>query len=186
MTARRTTKRTTVFEGWQPDSAGRAFAANLGVPDAEIGAFVDHHLAAGNLMASWPAAWRTWCRNAVRFGTATGQPTPPPLLLISGKDDPWGALAWSHTLRDVVADTREGRAIYTIGGYDVVETARSVCAAAGWEPTMRPDLWEIAAALRDGCDPDQMVDVVRTSRRPERATLRYYAPAWRSRRASAA
>lgn len=29
--------------------------------------FRDHHLANGSVMADWPAAWRTWYRNAVKF-----------------------------------------------------------------------------------------------------------------------
>lgn len=74
MANKRTNQRTRIPDDWMPDEAGAEFAAARGVPDAEIEVFRDYHLARGNLMASWPAAWRTWCRNAVRFGTATGSP----------------------------------------------------------------------------------------------------------------
>lgn len=173
-------KRSQIQDDWQPDAAGREFAANNGVPDSEIGAFVDHHLAHGNTMASWPAAWRTWCRNAVRFGNANGRPAPPPLLLISGsKDDPYAAIAWAHTLRDGTPDKFGDETIVALRGYHVVMTAVDICDLAGLDPTSRPDLNPIADALREGCDADQMVEVVRGMRRPEKPTLRFYANAWR-------
>jgi hypothetical protein len=40
-----------------------------GVPvDAETENFRDHHRAKGSAMKDWTAAWRTWMRNAVKFG----------------------------------------------------------------------------------------------------------------------
>jgi hypothetical protein len=30
--------------------------------------FCDHHRARGNTMLDWPAAWRTWVRNEIKFG----------------------------------------------------------------------------------------------------------------------
>jgi hypothetical protein len=49
----------------------RAWAAEHvpGVPvDAETENFRDHHRAKGSVMKDWTAAWRTWMRNAVKFG----------------------------------------------------------------------------------------------------------------------
>ena len=36
-------------------------------PEDEIEAFIDHHLAKGDLMADWEAAFRTWLRNEKRW-----------------------------------------------------------------------------------------------------------------------
>lgn len=33
----------------------------------EANAFKNHHISRGNLMADWPAAWRTWCSNWEKF-----------------------------------------------------------------------------------------------------------------------
>lgn len=167
-------KRTRITEGWQPDESGREFAAARGVPDTEIGAFVDHHFGHGNLMASWPAAWRTWCRNAVRFGTATGKPTPPALILAFDAADPWGVRTWVNTIRDAKNETIQGRPIIAVAGWDIVATATEVCEAAGIDPAHRVDLEPIAQWLRDGIDPDVAIEAVRTSKRPDRPNLRYY------------
>lgn len=45
---------------------------------AQADAFRDHHLGAGTLAADWPATWRTWMRNALKFNKAPwGQQTQP-------------------------------------------------------------------------------------------------------------
>lgn len=66
--------RSRIREDWEPDEKGRTYAAQRGVPDHEISGFRNYHAGKGNLMADWNAAWRTWCDNAVRYGTATGKP----------------------------------------------------------------------------------------------------------------
>jgi hypothetical protein len=44
------------------------YAVELGRdPGSLFQAFTDHHTARGNTMADWYAAWRTWCRNDIRF-----------------------------------------------------------------------------------------------------------------------
>lgn len=40
-------------------------------PAVEFAQFCDHHRAHGTTMLDWPAAWRTWCRNAVKFNRGT-------------------------------------------------------------------------------------------------------------------
>ena len=35
--------------------------------DEQVDAFVDFHTAKGSVFKSWDAAFRTWCRNAVKF-----------------------------------------------------------------------------------------------------------------------
>lgn len=42
-------------------------------PAAEAAKFRDHHEAKGTAFASWPAGWRTWCRNAVTFAKRDAQ-----------------------------------------------------------------------------------------------------------------
>ena len=67
---------------FQPDATGEALAAKLGVDlAAELPKFCDHHRARGSTMKDWQAAWRTWARNAVRFGarsapSAAAEPKP--------------------------------------------------------------------------------------------------------------
>jgi len=46
----------------------------------ELPAFADHHVAKGSKFASWAAAWRTWCRNGVRFGTIVTPARTGPLI----------------------------------------------------------------------------------------------------------
>lgn len=57
-----------VDSGWTADIQA---AIDIGLSsdqiDREIPKFIDYHAAKGSLMADWPAAWRTWCRNALRF-----------------------------------------------------------------------------------------------------------------------
>src|SRR5262249_22401955 len=49
----------------------RKFAEAGGVPDPalEFAQFKDHHRSRGSLMYDWEAAWKTWCRNAVKYAT---------------------------------------------------------------------------------------------------------------------
>ena len=67
---------------FQPDATGEALAEKLGVDlAAELPKFCDHHRARGSTMKDWQAAWRTWARNAVRFGarsapSAAAEPKP--------------------------------------------------------------------------------------------------------------
>lgn len=53
-------------------TAERSFAlkaeAPQANPQAEFAQFCDHHRSRGNTMLDWDAAWRTWCRNAAKFG----------------------------------------------------------------------------------------------------------------------
>ncbi len=58
--------------------AHRKLAAQLQVDaDTELPAFIDHHKSKGTAMKDWNAAFRTWLRNAVKFGgrTSTAKPT---------------------------------------------------------------------------------------------------------------
>lgn len=43
--------------------------------DRETLQFVDHHTARGSTFKDWPAAWRTWMRNAVKF-SSNGKKSP--------------------------------------------------------------------------------------------------------------
>lgn len=59
---------TQIPDTWEPSEKGLAFAAQRGVIAAdEAPRFVAHHQQKGSLMASWDAAWRTWCLNQERW-----------------------------------------------------------------------------------------------------------------------
>lgn len=69
-------------DGWEPDRGqvppGFDYAT-------QMANFRDHHAAAGNLFADWPAAWRKWCRNAPTFARWTPSPqqnSPTRLALV--------------------------------------------------------------------------------------------------------
>jgi hypothetical protein len=49
--------------------------------DAETENFIDYHRAKGSTMKDWTAAWRTWMRNAVKFGRPAVMPpaSKPPV-----------------------------------------------------------------------------------------------------------
>jgi hypothetical protein len=173
MTEKRSKKRTGISENWETNGDQKLFATELGVdPAEEEPKFRDYHLAHGSLMADWAAAWRTWCRNAAKY--ARIRKPGPPLLQPIDEADPWGVIAWSHTLRDAEADILNGKPILTVGGMDVQSTALDVCSAAEIPQGWRGDLTPIADWLRDGIDPDLIVVAIGTSNRPERPNLRYY------------
>jgi hypothetical protein len=58
-------------DDWQPrpEERERAAVDGLSVSD-EADAFRDHHTAKGSRLTDWDAAFRTWLRNAVKFGGA--------------------------------------------------------------------------------------------------------------------
>lgn len=61
--------RTAVPKDFRPEGEGLKSAIDAGLNvDLEVRKFIDHHEAKGSLMASWPAAWRTWIGNAVSYG----------------------------------------------------------------------------------------------------------------------
>lgn len=56
---------------FKPDAVGMNYANQHGIAVAEeLENFRDYHLARGLTRKDWQASWRTWCRNAVRFGRA--------------------------------------------------------------------------------------------------------------------
>lgn len=56
------------------DGTRSAYANGLGLyASGEFAQFRDYHLARGTVYRDWDAAWRTWCRKAVQFGSK-----PPP------------------------------------------------------------------------------------------------------------
>ena len=59
---------TPIPETWEPSEKGLEFAAKHGsIAAHEAPRFVAHHQAKGSVMASWDAAWRTWCLNQERW-----------------------------------------------------------------------------------------------------------------------
>lgn len=67
--------RTALADDWLPDDASVAFARGNGLTGEQIAAafekFKAYHQAKGSVMADWPAAWRTWVLNEVKFAKAT-------------------------------------------------------------------------------------------------------------------
>lgn len=65
-------KRTRISEDWRPSPALMAWTREKHPsvdPNVEGPIFVSHHVAKGDTMASWDAAWRTWMANADKFAT---------------------------------------------------------------------------------------------------------------------
>ncbi len=54
----------------------RAVADRHGIPTVRVAGvfehFRDHHTAKGSVMKDWDAAWRTWCKNDLKFGGQNG------------------------------------------------------------------------------------------------------------------
>ena len=59
--------------------------------------FRDHHVSHGKTMADWPAAWRTWIRNAIKFSKPTPKGAAPPPTSPADDLQAWGLrLEWFH------------------------------------------------------------------------------------------
>lgn len=66
-----TKRRSQICKDWQPSDKDRAYALKKFPQypiDEQAEAFRNYHQARGSLMASWPAAWRTWVGNFTKFG----------------------------------------------------------------------------------------------------------------------
>lgn len=182
-------KRQRLTEEWIPSPAEREFAEAHGADvDGEADSFRDYHLARGSLMADWSAAWRTWIRASVRYGRATGQRRLPLFSVVPQADDPYGALAWAHGLRDAKPDKMpDGAVAMCVGGYDAAATAVECCQTVGLAPDWRGSLDAIADWLRAGIEPEAIVEAVRSlagrARKPE--AWGYYAARVLERRSAA-
>lgn len=165
----KSSNRTRIGEDWQPSDKDREFAAGLGIDDADHTAehFRDWHLSHGSLMASWPAAWRLWCRNEAKWSRSRAQRSLPLVAVVADPSDPHGIKKWVATLDDVKPGTIDGKVVMAIGGFDVGATAVDVCRVAGVPPEWRGDLTHIADWLRDGFTPEHIVGIIRGSSRPK-------------------
>jgi hypothetical protein len=168
-------RRDRIAEDWQPCAKCAAFARDLELdPLALVGPFVDHHLAKGNLMADWDAAWRTWCRNEVKFSQRRAPGLPLFSVVKGGQpapaDDPWGALAWAKTVDGTRPDEKTGKPMlggFTGIGYDVAMMAEECCAAATMDPTrITGGLAIVAEWLRAYKDPNWIEAVIKRTRKP--------------------
>lgn len=79
-------------DGFDLTDEMRQFAREHGVADPayQFAAFCDYHRSKGSTFKDWPAAWRTWCRNAKKFGEK-GK-APPAGYLSETRDDLLAAL----------------------------------------------------------------------------------------------
>lgn len=68
--AKKTLKGTTIDPDFKVSDRIRELAVKNGWPDPDqqVDEFVDHHLRDGSLYSDWEAAFRTWLRNAKRWG----------------------------------------------------------------------------------------------------------------------
>ena len=166
-------KRSRIIEDWQPSARCAAFARDLELdPAALVGPFVDHHLAKGSLMADWEAAWRTWCRNDVKFA----QRRAPGLALFAvvtggqpaAAGDSFGAIAWSKTLQDATeAEGKRWLGGYNGHGVDVAGWAADLCEAAKMDPTRVAGGLSVAAEwLREHKSPYWIEDLIKRARKP--------------------
>lgn len=75
----RTKARSSLDPTWSLPEDSRQYARDRGWSEREIDfqfeKFKNHHIAKGNLMADWPAAWRTWVGNG--FGPRGPSPGAP-------------------------------------------------------------------------------------------------------------
>lgn len=161
-------RRTKIPENWLPSSDDTAYATERGIGDVDslCEEFRDYHLSRGTLMLDWRAAWRTWCRNQLKWGKVT-KPAAP---LLNGHDDgdPFGALAFAKGCKYAKPGTMEGgKVVPAVNGWDLVGVLLEVCEVAGCQPEWRGDLGPVAAWLRDGLDPEAIIDAIR-SHRPAR------------------
>ncbi|WBU27536.1 hypothetical protein OOZ54_12610 [Rhodopseudomonas palustris] len=64
---KRTRPRSAISPDWSPSEADWEYARSKGYSDRDIPfqaeRFRNHHISRGNLMADWPAAWKTWINN---------------------------------------------------------------------------------------------------------------------------
>jgi uncharacterized protein YdaU (DUF1376 family) len=69
-------RRTQLPADWSPSPKNILDAENAGLSwqdvNREAQQFADYHHSRASLMADWDAAWRTWCRNAVKFAARRG------------------------------------------------------------------------------------------------------------------
>ncbi len=62
-------------EGFSLSDPMKTYASESGLnPNAEFEAFRDFHLAKGSVFKNWEAAFRTWCRNAIKFKGRSSSP----------------------------------------------------------------------------------------------------------------
>jgi len=76
-------------ESWRPNADGEAFARERGLHLRNTyDEFRDYHRSKGSTFKDWDAAWRTWSRNAVKFGTKTPALRKPAQSNLSWMADP--------------------------------------------------------------------------------------------------
>jgi hypothetical protein len=159
-------KRTKVQKNWQPTEADRAYAEERDIADIAAVAeeFRDYHAARGSLMLDWSAAWRTWVRNQIKWGKVKLVKRG---LLNGNADDPFGALEYAAHCKYATPGTAEGgKIVPSVNGWDLPGVLVDVCEAAGLSSDWRGDLSPIAAWLRDGVEPEQIIDAIRAHKPP--------------------
>jgi len=162
-------RRTKIAETWQPSPEDAVYADAHGIGDLAAVAeeFRDYHLSRGTLMLDWRAAWRTWCRNQKKWGR--GAAAKAPLLNGEAESDPFGARAFAARCPYAKPGTLDGKTVPSVSGWDLVGVLVEVCEVARLTPDWRGDLAPVADWLRDGFDPEQIVDVIRASKPPREA-----------------
>jgi hypothetical protein len=101
-------RRTRIPDDFELDLPMATAASKVGLHHSrhefEFAQFRDHHAAKGSLMADWPAAWRTWARNAVKFSAGPARRGTPadPAMPRHGTDE------WLAYMQAAAAERQHG------------------------------------------------------------------------------
>lgn len=104
---------TTVPSDFTPDQTAVGIAASTGVDlEAELANFLDHHAARGTVFKDWQAGFRTWLRNAVKFGQrgqagGAKRGAPPPAQSFAERDREAGMARWEEMTGRVHPDRQQ-------------------------------------------------------------------------------
>jgi len=160
---KRAATRAQLPDNWEPGLPGNLYALERGLDvEAELEAFSDYHRMHGNLMADWAAAWRTWCRNSLRFGGAAASEKQR-----SVPTDFEGIEAFVRRLPDTQSGKMaNGQTVPCINGYDVAGAIVDAWRAAGLSRDWRGDLGPIVEWLREGIDPETIIEAIHFSAKP--------------------
>jgi hypothetical protein len=97
VSAKRANRSSRLTSDFEPNETAVKIASELGVSvSEELPGFIDHHIGRGTTMSDWQAAFRTWIRNAKKFGEKNSG--SPRRGYINGRDE--GRAAAARTIAE--------------------------------------------------------------------------------------